>query len=158
MNAPKTNAARILDGGGIVYDMATYLVDMSEFSAAKVAEALEVDPGLVFKTLLATGDQSGPVFAVIPGDGELDLKALARVSGNRSIAMVERSEIERLTGYVRGCVTVLAAKRAYRVFVDETAEIYDRIGVSGGAIGVQIFLDPSDYIGITAAEVAGIAR
>ncbi len=158
MKAPKTNAARILDGGGIVYEMATYELDMSDFSAARVAEELGVDAGLVFKTLLVTGDRSGPVFAVIPSDSGLDLKALARVSGNRSMVMVEKAEIEKLTGYVRGCVTVLAAKRAYRVFVDETAEICDQIGVSGGAIGVQIFLGPSDYIRITAAEVSAIAR
>ncbi len=158
MSPSKTNAARLLDRAGVVYEVATHELDMSRFSAFRVAEELGVEAGTVFKTLLIRGDRSGPVFAVVPANSELDLKALAKVSGDRTTAMVQSTEIEQLSGYVRGSVTVLAAKRAYRVFLDETAELYDRIGVSGGARGVQIFLDPTDYVRITCAEVVAITR
>jgi len=155
---PKTNAARLLDAAAIRYDMMTYDVDMSEFSARRVAEQLGAEIAQVFKTLLVEGDRTGPVFAVVPGGTEVDLKALARLSGNRRVAMVPVVDIERLTGYVRGGVTVLGAKRAYPVFVDETIELHERIGVSGGVKGVQIFLAPLDYLRFTAATVGDIVR
>ena len=155
---PKTNAARLLDAAAIRYDVMTYDLDLSEFSAQRVAEQLGAEIAQVFKTLLVEGDRTGPVFAVVPGGTEIDLKALAGVSGNRGVTMVPVAEIEHLTGYVRGGVTVLGAKRAYPVFVDETIELYERIGVSGGVKGVQIFLAPGDYLEFTAATVVDITR
>jgi Cys-tRNA(Pro)/Cys-tRNA(Cys) deacylase len=155
---PKTNAARLLDEAGVAYDLAAYEVEMSEFSAERVAAELGVEPDQVFKTLVVEGDRSGPMFAVVPGGAELDLKALAAASDNRRAAMVPVAEVQKLTGYVRGGVTVLGARRAFPVYVDEIALLHERIGVSAGAKGLQLFLDPGDYIELTGAVVADIAR
>lgn len=156
--AAKTNAARLLDEAGIAYEMGEYDLDLAEFTAERVAAELGVEPSRVFKTLLVDGDRTGPVFAVVPGGAELDLKALARVSGNRKMSMVPVAGIEQLTGYVRGGVTVLGAKRELPVFADETIELHETIGVSGGAKGLQLFLAPGDYLALTAAQVVDIAR
>lgn len=155
---PKTNAARLLDEAGVAYDLAAYDLDMSEFSAERVAEELGVEPEQVFKTLVVEGDRTGPLFAVVPGGAELDLRALAAVSGNRRTNLVPRAEVQGLTGYARGRVTVLGARRPYPVFVDEIALLHARIGVSAGAKGLQLFLDPHAYIEVTGAVVADIAR
>jgi len=115
-------------------------------------------PEQVFKTLLARGDRNGLCFAVIPGNCELDLKALASASGDRKIELVPVKELQSLTGYIRGGVTVLGAKKAFRVFADETIEMWDKISVSAGVRGTQIIIAPQDYIRATSAALAEIAR
>jgi Cys-tRNA(Pro)/Cys-tRNA(Cys) deacylase len=107
---------------------------------------------------LARGDREGPCFAVIPGNAELDLKALATATGNKKIDLVPLKEVQPLTGYIRGGVTVLAAKKEYPVVVDEMIEVWDVISVSAGMRGAQLLLSPADYIKATGATVAAIAK
>ncbi len=154
----RTNAARILDAMGIGYELVEYEVDPEDLAAETVARKIGLPPEQVWKTLLTRGDRTGPLFAIIPGNFELDLKALARATGDRSVATVPLKELQPLTGYIRGGVTVLGAKKAYPVFVDETVELWDRISVSAGQRGLQILLDPADYLRATAATVAEISQ
>jgi Cys-tRNA(Pro)/Cys-tRNA(Cys) deacylase len=154
----KTNAVRILDRLGIAYELRTYQVDPEDLSAATVAAKIGFPLEQTWKTLVARGDRGGVCFAVLAGDAELDLKALARATGDRKIDTVALKEVQPLTGYIRGGVTVLGARKAYPVFVDETIELYDRVSISGGMRGLQVLLAPTDYVRATAAKVAPIAR
>jgi Cys-tRNA(Pro)/Cys-tRNA(Cys) deacylase len=154
----KTNAVRLLDSLNIPYELREYEVDPEDLAAESVAAKVGMPPEQVFKTLLARGDRNGPCFAVIPGNYELDYKALAKVSGDRKVEMVHLKEVQPLTGYIRGGVTVLGAKKEYPVFADETIERWDVISVSAGVRGTQILLAPADYLRVTAARVGEIAR
>jgi Cys-tRNA(Pro)/Cys-tRNA(Cys) deacylase len=154
----KTNAVRILDKLGIPYELRTYEVDPEDLSAGTVAAKIGFPLSQVWKTLVARGDRSGVNFAVLPGDSELDLKAFARATGDRKIDPVPLKEVQPLTGYIRGGVTVLGARKAYPVFVDETVELYDQISISAGVRGTQVLLAPADYLRATAATLAPIAR
>lgn len=154
----KTNAVRILDRLGISYELRTYDVDPEDLSAGTVAAKVGLPLAQVWKTLVARGDRSGEVFAVLAGDTELDLKACARVTGDRKVDTVPLKEVQPLTGYVRGGVTVLGAKKPFPVVVDETVELHDRISVSAGVRGTQIILAPADYLRATGAKIGPIAR
>lgn len=154
----KTNAARLLDSLGIKYVLRDYEVDPDDLTAESVAKKVGMPPEQVFKTLVARGDRHGVCFAVVPGDAELDLKALARLTGDRSVDTVALKEVQPLTGYIRGGVTALAAKKNYPVFVDETLELFDLIAASAGVRGTQIVLTPADYLRATAGKVGPIAR
>lgn len=153
----KTNAARILDALGISYELRSYDVDPEDLSAKAVARKIGLPPEQTWKTLVARGDRNGVCFAVIPGDAELDLKALAKLSGNRKVEMVPLKEVQPLTGYIRGGVTALGAKKDYPVFVDETIELFDVVSISAGARGTQILLAPADYLRAVKAAVGPIA-
>lgn len=141
----KTNAARILDGLGIAYELRSYEVDLEDLSATTVAAKVGLPAEQVFKTLIARGDRTGVMLAVVPGDVTLDLKALARASGDRRTELVALKEVTPLTGYVRGGVTALACKKDYPVYLDETAILFDVISVSSGTRGLQLVLNPDDY-------------
>jgi len=154
----KTNAVRILDALGVHYELREYEVDPEDLAAETVAAKLGMPAEQVFKTLLARGDRNGPCFAVIPGNYELDLKAVAKLSGDRKIELVPLKEVQPLTGYIRGGVTALGAKKEFPVFVDETMELWDVISVSAGVRGVQVLLAPADYLRVTEAIVGEIAR
>jgi Cys-tRNA(Pro)/Cys-tRNA(Cys) deacylase len=154
----KTNAARILDKLGIRYELREYEVDESDLKATSVAKKVGLPAEQVFKTLCARGDRNGVCLAVIPGDVELDLKALARLTGDRSCDLVALKEVQPLTGYIRGGVTALGGKKDYPVYVDETAELFDVISVSAGIRGTQIFLAPADYLKATSAKVGPLAK
>jgi Cys-tRNA(Pro)/Cys-tRNA(Cys) deacylase len=154
----KTNAARLLDSLGVTYELRTYEVDPEDLAAETVAAKIGFPPEQVFKTLLARGDRNGPCFAVIPGNYELDYKALASLTGDRKIELVPLKEVQPLTGYIRGGVTVLGAKKDYPVFVDETMELWDVISISAGVRGTQILLAPEDYLCVTKATIGEIAH
>jgi Cys-tRNA(Pro)/Cys-tRNA(Cys) deacylase len=156
--AMKTNATRQLDKLGIVYELRNYEVDPDDLSAIKVAAQIGMPPNQVFKTLVAKGDLHGILLAVVPGDQEVDLKALARVSGNRSMELVPVAHLQHLTGYVRGGVTALACKKNHPVFLDESALLYPVMAVSAGIRGTQIILAPPDYARATRATPGHIAR
>jgi len=156
--AHKTNAARLLDQLGIRYELREYEVDPDDLAAETVAAKIGLPPQQVFKTLVATGDNTGVSLAVVPGDAELDLKALAAASGNRKVQLVPVKDLQALTGYIRGGVTALAAKKDYPVYVDETIELFDVISVSAGIRGLQILIAPSDYLKASKATVAPLAR
>ncbi len=154
----KTNAARLLDTLGIRYELRDYDVDPEDLSAETVAAKVGMPPEQVFKTLVARGDKTGVLMAVVPGNGELDLKALARLSGDRKVDTVPLKELQPLTGYIRGGVTALGGKKEYPVFVDETLELFDVVAVSAGVRGTQIVLAPADYLRVTKGKVGPISR
>jgi Cys-tRNA(Pro)/Cys-tRNA(Cys) deacylase len=154
----KTNAARILDGLGIRYELREYDVDEADLSAESVAHKVGLPPEQVFKTLVCRGDRTGVLFAVVPATAELDLKAAARLSGDRDVEMVALREVQPLTGYVRGGVTVLGARKDYPAYADETVELFDVISVSAGARGTQILLAPADYLQATKAKTGPLTR
>lgn len=149
----KTNAARILDDLQINYELKTYPVDEEHLDAVHVAKEVGMPPEQVFKTLCVRGDKTGVIFAVIPGNGELDLKALARVSGNKRCEMVHLKEVLPLTGYIRGGCSPLGAKKEYPVFMDETCRLFDHIAISAGMRGIQILAAPEDLIRAIGAVV-----
>jgi Cys-tRNA(Pro)/Cys-tRNA(Cys) deacylase len=153
----KTNAARILDSLGIRYELREYEVDPDDLSAETVAAKLGMPLEQVWKTLVARGDRNGICLAVVPAGAQLDLKALARLTGDRKTDTVPLKEVQPLTGYIRGGVTALGAKRAYPVYADETIELFDRIAVSAGVRGTQILIAPADYLRATGATVGAIA-
>ena len=155
---PKTNAVRLLDQLGIHYELREYEVDPDDLAAETVAAKIRLPAEQVFKTLVARGDRHGICMAVIPGNAELDLKALAAASGDRKIQLVPMKELQGLTGYTRGGVTALASKKDYPVYVDETVELFDMISISAGIRGLQILLAPADYVTATKAKLAALSH
>ena len=153
----KTNAVRLLESLGVAHELREYQVDPEDLAAETVAAKIGMPPGQVFKTLVARGDRHGVCFAVVPGNAALNLKSLAAVTGDRKMELVPLKEVQPLTGYVRGGVTVLGAKKPYPVYADETIQLWDQISVSAGIRGTQIILSPVDYLRVTRAVVAGIA-
>ena len=168
--AQKTNAARLLDRMGIHYELREYDVDPDDLAAETVAAKIGLPPEQVFKTLVARGDhskdrskdrgkdRSGICMAVIPGDQELNLKALAAAAGERKIQLVPVKELQALTGYIRGGVTALAAKRDFPVYVDETIELFDVVSISAGIRGLQILIAPADYLRATNVTIAALGQ
>jgi Cys-tRNA(Pro)/Cys-tRNA(Cys) deacylase len=154
----KTNGARFLESLGIAFELREYEVDPSDLSAIAVARKIGMPAEQVFKTLLTTGGPGQYVFAVIPGDAELDFKKLARAAALRKAEMVPLKDVQPLTGYIRGGVTVFGAKKPYPVFVDESALLFDRIGVSAGTRGTQLILCPGDYLRAAQAQTADLAK
>ncbi|MGI8935675.1 MAG: Cys-tRNA(Pro) deacylase, partial [Phormidesmis sp.] len=154
----KTNAARILDTLGIEYDLLTYAVDLEDLTATSTAQKLGLPVDQVFKTLVLKGDRHGIALAVIPGVYQLDLKALARLSGDRKVDTVPLKQVQPLTGYVRGGVTALACKKPYPVYLDEWAQVYERIAVSAGMRGQMIQLSTADYIRAAGAIIGAISH
>jgi Cys-tRNA(Pro)/Cys-tRNA(Cys) deacylase len=142
----KTNGARFLESLGIAFELREYAVDPEDLTAITVAKKIGMPPEQVFKTLITTDGHGAQVFAVIPGDAELDFKKLARAAGIRRAEMVPLKDVQSLTGYVRGGVTVFGAKKPFPVWVDETVILFDHISVSAGARGTQVILTPDDYL------------
>ena len=142
----KTNAARLLDRLKIDYKLVEYEIDETDLSAGSVARKVNLPPEQVFKTLVARGDKTGVLMACIPGNSELDLKAMAAVSGDKKVEMVHVKEIQQITGYIRGSVSPVGAKRHYPVFLDESAVTFPFISISAGVRGSQIFVSPGDLI------------
>ena len=154
----KTNAARILDTLGIEYELKTYEVDESDLSAVHVAASVGMPIEMVYKTLVCRSDKNGILMAVIPGGGELDMKALAAASGNKRVEMVHLKEVFGLTGYIRGGCSPLGAKKEYPVYLDDSANAQSVIAVSAGKRGEQILLAPADLVQAAKAVLARIAR
>lgn len=154
----KTNAVRVLDRLGIAYRLVEYEVDEDDLTAETVAAKVGMPAEQVWKTLVARGDRGGVMLAVVPGSHALDLKGLARLSGDRKVDTVALREVQPLTGYVRGGVTALACKKDYPVFADETIEIFEEIAVSAGMRGMQMVLAPADYVRATGAVLGPIAK
>ncbi len=154
----KTNAARCLDGLKIDYKLVEYEVDELDLSAESVAKKVGLPPEQVFKTLVARGDKTGVLMACIPGNAELDLKAMATVSGNKSVEMVHVGEIQQLTGYIRGGVSPIGTKKTYPIFLDESAMGFPLISISAGLRGSQIFISPGDLIKALDIKICKTAR
>ncbi|MDR5727175.1 MAG: Cys-tRNA(Pro) deacylase [Terriglobia bacterium] len=154
----KTNACRLLDALGIHYETRAYEVDPDDLSGQTVAKKIGLPPGQVFKTLLCRVDQDATVFAVLSVADELDFKKLAAAANGRRAELMPIKEVQPLTGYVRGGVTVFGSKKPFPVFADESIELFDVISVSAGTRGLQILLALTDYIRAAEAQLVDLAR
>jgi Cys-tRNA(Pro)/Cys-tRNA(Cys) deacylase len=157
-HATKTNAARILDSLGIHYELREYTVDPDGLTAITVAKKINMPIEQVFKTLLTRAHSGEHYFGVVAGDAELDLKKLAASSQEKKIELAALKEVEPLTGYIRGGVTVLGARKPFPAFVDETIQLFDAVSVSAGQRGLQLILAPADYLRATEATLADISK
>ena len=158
MKQKKTNAARRLDDLKIAYRLVEYTVDEEHLDAVHVAAEVGMPAAQVFKTLVVRGDKTGVIFACIPGGGELDLKALAKVSGNKRAELVPLKEVLPLTGYIRGGCSPIGMKKKYPTFIDETCILFDEIAVSAGVRGEQVILNPQDLVQYIEATEADITK
>ncbi len=154
----KTNAARLLDSLGIAYELRPYEFDLDDLTAITVARKIGLPVEQVFKTLLTETNPAGHLFAVIPGDAELDLKKLATAAGIKKAELASLKEVEPLTGYVRGGVTVMGARKPFPAFADETIELFDIISISAGQRGLQLILSPADYLQASQATLADLTK
>jgi Cys-tRNA(Pro)/Cys-tRNA(Cys) deacylase len=154
----KTNAARLLDSLNITYELRSYEVDPEDLTAISVARKIGLPAEQVFKTLLSQTNTGEHLFAVIPGDAELDLKKLAHAAGAKKAELASLKEVEPLTGYIRGGVTVMGAKKPFPAYADETIELFDIISISAGLRGLQVLLAPADYLRATNATLADLTK
>ncbi|MGV3523580.1 MAG: Cys-tRNA(Pro) deacylase [Candidatus Sericytochromatia bacterium] len=154
----KTNAVRALEEAGIAYELRTYTVDENDLSAPAVAAKIGLEPAQTFKTLVARGDGKQVLLACLPGDAELDLKALARLSGHKRIELVPLKEVQPLTGYIRGGVSPLGLLKPLPLYLDELCDMFDQISISAGQRGLQMLVAPSDLQRITGATLGEISR
>jgi Cys-tRNA(Pro)/Cys-tRNA(Cys) deacylase len=154
----KTNAARLLDSLGINYELRAYEVDPEDLTAISVAKKIGLPAEQVFKTLLSHTNDGQYLFAVIPGDSELDLKKLAFAAGAKKAELASLKDVEPLTGYIRGGVTVMGARKPFPAFADETIELFDVVSVSAGLRGVQLILSPADYLRAANATLADLTK
>jgi len=156
MAIKKTNAARLLDSKKISYEIIEYEVDENDLSASTLASKLEQKADQVFKTLVLRGNANGIFVIAIPGDSEIDLKKAAKISGNKSVAMVHMKELPGLTGYIRGGCSPLAMKKDFPVFIHESCRKHRHIYISAGKRGLQLKLAPADLINCTKATIADL--
>lgn len=154
----KTNAARLLDARSIAYELAEYEVDESDLSALTLARKIGQNVEQIFKTLVMRGDKTGVLVVVIPGNAEVDLKKAARLSGNKSVAMVQQKELLGLTGYIRGGCSPLGMKKPYPIYLDESCLLFDRIYISAGQRGQQIKLNPQDLIKVIEPVIGDVTE
>jgi Cys-tRNA(Pro)/Cys-tRNA(Cys) deacylase len=154
----KTLAARVLDRWKLNYELREYSWSEDELDAVSVARKIGLPPEAVFKTLVARGDRTGVLMACVPANVELDLKKLASVSGNKKVELVSVKEIQSLTGYVRGGVSPIGAKKDYPLFIDESIQLVDAVSISAGARGLQMILAPDDLQRVTVAHLADLSK
>jgi Cys-tRNA(Pro)/Cys-tRNA(Cys) deacylase len=154
----KTNAVRLLDSLGIKYELREYEVDPDDLTAETVAAKVGMPLEQVFKTLVARGDKHGVCLAVVPGNAQLDLKALANATGDKKTEVVALKEVQPLTGYIRGGVTALACKKDYPTYVDETMQLFDLVSISAGVRGTQVIIAPDDYMKACKGKFAAIGK
>ena len=153
----KTNAARLLDKAKITYNLITYEFDENDLAAQHVADSLGQDIAKVFKTLVLHGDKTGYIVCVIPGNMEVDLKALAKVSGNKKVEMIPMKDLLQVTGYIRGGCSPIGMKKRFPTYFHSTANDHDMIYVSAGVRGLQIQIVPSDLIAFVQGTVDKVA-
>ena len=153
----KTNAARLLDKAGVAYKLIPYEFDENDLAAQHVADSLGQDIARVFKTLVLHGDRTGYIVCVVPGDSEVELKALAKVSGNKKVEMIPMKDLLGVTGYIRGGCSPVGMKKRFPTYFHSTALDFDIIYVSAGVRGLQLEIAPSDLISFVGATVADVA-
>ena len=154
----KTNAARLLDRAKIGYELIPYEVDENNLAATHVAEQLGEDIAQVFKTLILSGDRNGYLVCVVPGNHEVDLKAAARVSGNKKVEMLAMKELLPTTGYIRGGCSPIGMKKRFPTYIHSAALDFEFIYISAGVRGLQIKISPADLIAFVGAEVGEISH
>ena len=153
----KTNAARLLDKAGVSYKLIPYEFDENDLAAQHVADSLGQDIARVFMTLVLHGDRTGHVVCVVPGNAEVDLKALAKASGNKKVEMIPMKDLLSVTGYIRGGCSPVGMKKRFPTYFHTTALDFETIYVSAGVRGLQIEIAPADLIGFVGATVASVA-
>ena len=158
MKIDKTNAVRLLDKEKIEYKLIPYEVDESDLSAIHVAEQLHEPVEQVFKTLVLKGDKSGYFVCIIPGAEELDLKAAAKISGNKSCDMIPMKELLNITGYIRGACSPIGMKKLFPTYIDKSYEVFEYIYISAGKRGLQIQLNPLDLIQIVSITTGKLTK
>lgn len=158
MKIPKTNAMRMLDRAKIPYELFTYEVDESDLSGTHVADDVGLPYSQVFKTLVAKGDKTGHVVFAIPVDCEIDLKAAAAVSGNKRVEMIAVKDLLNVTGYIRGGCSPVGMKKQFPTYFDSSVTKHDRIAVSAGVRGCQMFLESEKLIEFTKAQIKEVIR
>lgn len=158
MKQPKTNAMRLLDRAGITYEIMTYTYDENDLSGMKAADSLGLPPQQIFKTIVLHGNRTGHMAGCLPVDKEINLKALALLSGDKHIEMIPQKDLLSLTGYIRGGCSPLGMKKQLPSFIDERALLQDKIAVSAGKRGVQILLAPADLIEYLQATVGSFTN
>lgn len=154
----KTNAMRMLDKAKIKYEILEYDVDESDLSGTHIADEVGLDYAMVFKTLVAVGDKTGPVVICIPVDKEIDLKKAARESGNKKLEMVHVKDLIGLTGYIRGGCSPIGMKKKFPTFICRSCINFERITVSGGKRGCQLLISTDNLINVTDAAIADITK
>ncbi|ELB26662.1 Cys-tRNA(Pro) deacylase [Enterococcus faecium] len=154
----KTNAIRMVEQKKIPYTEHEYEWDESHLSASSVAEQLPESQSRIFKTLVAVGNVTGPLVAVIPGEAELNLKKLAKVSGNKKVEMLHLKDLEATTGYIRGGCSPIGMKKLFPTYLDQIAESYEQIIISAGRRGLQMELAPQDICALTSGQFADIKQ
>ena len=153
----KTNAARLLDKAGVAYRLIPYEFDENDLAAQHVADSLGQDIAQVFKTLVLHGDRTGYIVCVVPGNAEVDLKALAKVSGNKKVEMIPMKDLLGVTGYIRGGCSPVGMKKRFPTYFHSTATDFEVIYVSAGVRGLQIEIAPADLIGAVGGKLAEVA-
>lgn len=148
MKIEKTNAARLLDKAAIEYELIPYEVDEEDLSAVHVAEQLGEPVEKVFKTLVLKGDKSGYFVCVIPGADELDLKIAAKVSGNKKCDLIPMKDLLSVTGYIRGACSPIGMKKHFPTYIHHSCKTFDKIYVSAGKRGLQLYLAPEDLMAV----------
>ncbi|MFA8342531.1 MAG: Cys-tRNA(Pro) deacylase [Rhodothermaceae bacterium] len=148
----KTNAVRLLEAQKIKYDTVEYEFNEEEIDAVSVARKIGEEPEIVFKTLVATGDKTGHIVFVIPGNYDLDLKKAAKASGNKKVELIKLKDLQPLTGYIRGGCSPIGMKKLFPTYIDETAELYDELFCSAGVRGMQLKIDPQELKNIINAR------
>lgn len=156
MKMQKTNALRLVEQAGIPYETLSYVVDENDLTALHVAGQLGQDPAQVFKTLVLRGDRNGLFVCLIPGNAEVDLKKVARISGNKSVAMLPMKELLSVTGYIRGGCSPIGMKKRFPTFIHEACRMFDRICVSAGRRGLQLKIAPHHLIALTEATLGDL--
>ena len=154
----KTNAMRRLDAAKIPYEVFEYAVDENDLSGKHIADEIGLAHEMVFKTLVAKGDKTGPVVFCMPVDLEIDLKKAARVTGNKKIEMVHVKDLLALTGYIRGGCSPIGMKKQFPTYLHQTAENFERITVSSGVRGAQLLLRVCDLLSFVGAKLADLAE
>lgn len=153
----KTNAARLLDKAGIPYRLIPYEFDENDLAARHVADSLGQDIARVFKTLVLHGDRTGYLVCVVPGDAEVDLKSLAKVSGNKKVEMIPMKDLLGVTGYIRGGCSPIGMKKRFPTYFHSTVADFDSIYVSAGVRGLQLEIAPADLIPFVGGVLADVA-
>jgi Cys-tRNA(Pro)/Cys-tRNA(Cys) deacylase len=155
-NVKKTNVLRLLDAAGVDYEVREYAVSESDLSGIHAAELLGLPPETIFKTLVLRGASGVYAVCCIPVAEELDLKKAARAAGEKSIDLIPVKDLQPLTGYIRGGCSPIGMKKPFPTFIDGTAELFDRIGVSAGQRGIQVLIAPGDLSAFSGACFADL--
>ena len=152
----KTTVARFLQKKGVKFDLIPYEVDENDLGAEHVAESLSENVEQVFKTIVLHGDKSGYIVGVLPGNHEIDLKKMAKVSGNKKCEPLPLKDLLPTTGYIRGGCSPIGMKKKFQTYIHTTVNSFPYVFVSAGVRGVQLKISPVDLIEQTEAVVADI--